>query len=87
MGEYIELLEHHTDLLPVDVDVHLHIGQVLTLEHNGAAGGVFQTVDALEDEFDFEYALNILRDEELLINILKDFGNSLNAVSPAFLTR
>ena len=32
------------------------------------------------DEFDFEYALNILRDEELLINILKDFGNSLNSV-------
>lgn len=29
------------------------------------------------DEFDFEYALNILRDEELLINILKDFGDSL----------
>ena len=32
------------------------------------------------DEFDFEYALNILRDEELLINILKDFGNSLNVI-------
>ena len=32
------------------------------------------------DEFDFEYALNILRDEELLINILKDFGNSLGMV-------
>lgn len=32
------------------------------------------------DEFDFEYALNILRDEELLINILKDFGNSLDAL-------
>lgn len=30
------------------------------------------------DEFDFEYALNILRDEELLINILRDFGNSLD---------
>ena len=32
------------------------------------------------DEFDFEYALNILRDEELLINILMDFGNSLDAL-------
>ena len=32
------------------------------------------------DEFDFEYALNILRDEELLINILNDFGNSLDAL-------
>lgn len=32
------------------------------------------------DEFDFEYALNILRDEELLINILKDFLNSLIAL-------
>ena len=32
------------------------------------------------DEFDFEYALNILRDEELLINILRDFGISLKAL-------
>ena len=32
------------------------------------------------DEFDFEYALNILRDEALLINILKDFGDSLDVL-------
>lgn len=32
------------------------------------------------EEFDFEYALNILRDEKLLINILKDFGNSLSVI-------
>ena len=32
------------------------------------------------DEFDFEYALNILIDEALLINILKDFGDSLDVL-------
>ena len=40
-----ELLEHHTNLLPVNIDIHLHICQVLALEHNGTAGGIFQAVD------------------------------------------
>ena len=47
---------------------------------NGKANEADSKISELPilDEFDFEYALNILRDEELLINILRDFGYSLD---------
>ena len=42
----IELLEYHTDFLTVNINIHLHVRQVLALEHDRTAGRIFQTVDA-----------------------------------------
>ena len=44
----VELLEHHTDVFAVLVDVNLHIGKVLTAKEDRAARGVFHTVQAAQ---------------------------------------
>ena len=46
--EQIEVLEDHADLFAHLVDVHLRVVQVMPVDHDPAAGGVFQSVKAAQ---------------------------------------
>ena len=47
--EYIKMLEHHSHLLPMEVDVHALVGDVGALKINTAGGGRFQQVQAPQE--------------------------------------
>jgi len=47
--EQVELLEYHADFASVNVDVNAHVRNVNAAEDDGAAGGVFHTVETAEE--------------------------------------
>ena len=47
--EKIEMLEHHSHLLPREVDVHALVGEAGALKINTAGGGRFQQVQAPQE--------------------------------------
>ena len=48
VSKQVELLKHHTNMFPMDIDIHLHICQVFAFKLNATAGGILKTVDATQ---------------------------------------
>ena len=46
VGKQVEMLEHHAHFLAVFIQIHLAAGNVDTVEHDLALGGLFQQVQA-----------------------------------------
>ena len=46
--EQVEMLEHHANLLSNLVDVHMRITQIMTVDHDLAAGCLFKSVQATQ---------------------------------------
>ena len=42
--EQVEMLEHHSHLLAVDIDVHAHIRNIYAIKKDLPSGGIFHTV-------------------------------------------